>query len=227
MAEQQERNIPLREVGPVAMQFETMAQQAETDVLGMWVFIATEVMMFGAVVMAFVVYRSIYPEAFHIAAGHLHWVIGTGNTAILLTSSLSMGLAEWNVNRGQRRMALLLMSCTVFLGVMFLCLKGYEYDIEFHEGLAPFTGFNFDYTGPFIPQANLFFRFYYTLTGLHALHLSIGIVLVMVAMWLVYGWKKPSRIARQIQIIGIYWAFVDMVWVFVYPLLYMTGHALG
>jgi cytochrome c oxidase subunit 3 len=227
MAARNEVRTPLREGGPVAMQFETMAQQTETNVLGMWVFIGSEVIMFGGMFMAFVVYRSLYPEAFHIAAGHLHWVIGTGNTAILLTSSFTMGLAEWNVNRGARRLALLLLACTIVLGVMFLCLKGYEYDLEFHEGLAPFTGFNFTYLGPDIPQANLFFRFYYTMTGLHALHLSIGIGAVSVLWMLVYGWKKPGRIARQVQIIGIYWAFVDMVWVFVYPLLYMTGHAIG
>lgn len=215
------RNEKAWDEGPVAEQFETMAQQREANVIGMWVFLATETLLFGGLFLAFSVYARQYPEAFAASSHHLHWELGAINTVILLTSGFTMALAELNAESQQRQKALVFLLATILLGIVFLGLKAFEYHSEYTEGLVPFLGMPFEYHGPQPEQAKLFFNFYFTMTGLHALHMLVGLGLLGVITALAWRWREPHRVARQVQISGLYWAFVDIVWIFVFTTLYL------
>jgi cytochrome c oxidase subunit 3 len=205
----------------VAEQFEELPQQHLADQFGMWVFLATEVMFFGGLFASYTVFRYLYPEVFAHASHHLGLVLGGINTAVLLTSSLSMALAVRSIQLGGRRSTMVFLLITVFFGLAFLGIKGYEYYEKYVEHLIP--GRMFHYDEPNGPQAQLFFWLYFAMTGLHGLHVLIGVCLLTTLTILV--WKK--RIDRErymaVEISGLYWHFVDIVWVFLYPLLYLAG----
>lgn len=202
-------------------QFDDLTQQRHAGLMGMWVFLATELMLFGGIFTSFVVYRYAYPETFAEAATHLDLRLGTVNTALLVTSSLFMALAERAVHAGQRRLTLIFLLVTIGSGLVFLGIKGYEWHHEYSEGLMPILGLEFTYPGPHADRAQLFFNFYYVLTGLHAVHMSIGMLLLTGMGVLTLRWRDPARLGRQIQINGLYWAFVDVVWVFIFTSLYL------
>jgi cytochrome c oxidase subunit 3 len=143
------------------------------------------------------------------------------NTALLLTTGLTMALAERRASGGQRQATLLWLAATLLIGVVFLAIKGYEWHHEYTAKLMPVLGLPFDYPDANPQRAELFFNFYYVLTGLHALHMTIGLGLLATVGVLVWRWREPSRNARQVQISGLYWAFVDALWVVVYTLLYL------
>ena len=202
-------------------QFDDLDQQRESANLGMWVFLGTELMFFGGIFLAFTVYRYNYPRAFAEAAVHLDLMAGTLNTFILLTSSFLFSLAISLFQDRRRALTLLTLGGAVFLGVVFLGIKGFEYHQEWRHGLLP--GGTFTYTGPDHDQVQLFFVLYFIATGLHALHLLIGIALTMALMSLVaYGWFRPHRDVA-IGVFGLYWHFVDFIWIFIFPLFYLLG----
>ena len=205
----------------VAEQFEEPGQQLEADLLGMWVFVATEVLMFGGLFAGYTVYRIQFADAFAEAAGHLHLHLGAANTAVLLTSGVTMSLTEPMVRRRRRGALLALLGVTMALGVLFLGIKGYEYARELHEQLMPLLGLEFEYPGAHPERAELFFNFYYVMTGLHALHMTVGLGLLAVVAVLAWRWRTPDRLARQVRIVGMYWALVDIVWIFIFPALYL------
>lgn len=205
----------------VAEQFETMEQQQRANLAGMWLFLATEVLFFGGLFLGFTIYRVENPSTFAAAAGKLDLVLGTINTAILLTSGVTMSLADPAMLRRNRRWVLAMMAVTAALGVAFLVLKGAEYHKEFTEGLAPFPGLPFTFEGPHADRAQVFFGFYFALTGLHAAHMAIGIGAIMTVFIFVWRWRAPARLERQVRMTGLYWAFVDVVWLFVFPTLYL------
>jgi cytochrome c oxidase subunit 3 len=199
----------------VAEHFATAAQQRESATLGMWLFLATELMLFGGLFLGLAVYRVAYPEAARTASDHLHLWIGGANTAVLLTSSLTMVLAVVAARAGARNPTALLLVATAALGLLFLALKGYEYHIEYREGLMPGVGPTF----PLADRNELFFNLYFAATGLHALHLTIGILLVSAFAWRIGVRALPPP--TWIEGLGMYWHFVDVVWVFLYPVLYL------
>jgi cytochrome c oxidase subunit 3 len=202
-------------------QFDTLAQQHEADTLGMWVFLASEILFFGGMFTAYTIYRTAFPSAFEAASGHLNLVLGGINTAILFTSSLTMTLAGDVVVKGDRRAVAFWLSITAALGTVFLIIKGIEWRDEFREQLAPVFGRPFEFAEPWTDQARLFFCFYFALTGLHALHLFIGVVL-MLAM-LRFTLRAAPRLDAKVIIAGLYWHLVDLIWVFVFPLLYLAA----
>lgn len=204
-----------------AEQFDNLAQQRYADLMGMWLFLATELLLFGGLFAGFIIFRVEYPQVFAEAAGHLDLTLGAINTVILLTSGLSMALAEQAVIGERRRLALGLITATLILAVIFLLIKGYEWHHEYSEQLMPVLGLPFEYSGDEPRVARLFFNFYYSMTGLHAVHMLAGIGLLAVMLILVGRWRDAGRQARQVQIMGLYWAFVDVVWVFVFTLLYL------
>ncbi|MBB3230947.1 cytochrome c oxidase subunit 3 [Halomonas stenophila] len=212
---------PPTESGRVADQFDDIDQQREANLFGMWLFLATELLLFGGVFAGFVVFRVIHGEAFAEAAGHLDLALGTLNTALLLTSGLTMALAEQLVNAARRRAALAMLLATLALGAAFLAIKAYEWHHEYMERLMPVLGLPFEYPGKHPQQAELFFNFYFALTGLHAFHMLVGLCILGVLAILTWRWRDPPRIARQVQISGLYWAFVDVLWVVVFTLLYL------
>jgi cytochrome c oxidase subunit 3 len=199
----------------VAEQFEDARQQHEAVTLGMWVFLATEVLFFGGLFLAYVVYRHAYSAAFAAGSAHTDLFYGTLNTAILLTSSLTMALAVHAAHENRLRSITRWLLLTLALAFGFLVVKGFEYHKDFVDRLV--IGPNFNPTLP--ARAELFFWLYWAMTGLHAVHVIIGIgVLAGVALLALRKSRAPTN---TIEAAGLYWHFVDLVWIFLYPLLYL------
>jgi len=203
----------------LAEQFEEPRQQHEADQLGMWVFLGTEVMLFGGVFASIVIYRVLYGDVLKTASHHLDKWLGGANTAVLLTSSLTMVLAVVAAREGRVRATCWWFAATAALGLGFLGIKGYEYFKEYHEGLMPGVGPAFPIDQP---PAQLFFNLYFAGTGLHAFHLSCGILVVAIFLWRVALRQLPlPERAVRVEILGMYWHLVDIVWLFLYPMLYL------
>lgn len=207
--------------GRPAEQFVDLPQQREADLLGMWLFLATEALLFGGPFLAFAVYRTRFPDAFAEAAGHLDLFLGAVNTAVLLSSGLTMALADAFAAKGRRREVLIHIGLTMALALAFLAIKAYEWRHEYIQGLMPLLGLGFDYRGANPAGAQMFFDLYYAMTGLHALHMLIGVGLLAWLLTAAAKWREPARAARQVRIAGMYWAFVDVVWLFVFTCLYL------
>ena len=201
-----------------AFQFASAAQQEEAATLGMWTFLATEILFFGALVAGYSAYRLTHAQEFVEAARHTKIILGTANTAILLTSSAFMANAVEAREAGSRRLAMVCLVLTALLGLAFLAVKGWEYRLEYGEHLVP--GLNFD-SVRYGDIAQLFFLFYFFATGLHALHLGIGIAMVG-GLAVRTASDRPPRNATM-RMIGLYWHFVDVVWIFLFPLIYLVG----
>jgi len=193
--------------------------------LGMWVFIASEMVFFGPLLLAYGYGRSQWPEGFALAGRHTDALLGTVNTALLLTSSLCAALAAAAHEAGDRRWAARLLAATAALGVVFLAIKGLEYRSDWHQGLFPGPAFRL---APALPGAappkgaQLFFALYFFATGLHAMHVTIGVALMAA---LALGQHRASRWAsgNTVMAAGLYWHFVDVMWVLLYPLLYLVN----
>jgi cytochrome c oxidase subunit III len=205
----------------VAEQFDTAEQQAGAARLGMWIFLSTEVLFFGGLLLAYAVYRYRSGSVFAEASGRLSDLIGGTNTAILLTSSLAMAFAVRAAQMRQRTRLVRLLVITAALGLCFMILKGVEYHKDYVDHLIPAVAFHWD--GPGAGQAELFFWLYFCLTGLHAIHVTVGIILLLVFARLASG-RKFDENHTPVEIVGLYWHFVDIVWVFLFPLLYLAGH---
>lgn len=206
----------------LAEPYQTPTQQREAATLGMWVFLATEVMLFGALVTALSAYRAMYPTIWAAASHHLDFWLGTANTAVLLTSSLCVALAvhAGQLGRGKASAGWLLVA--IALGIVFLGFKFLEYAHHIQHHLLP--GGGFQWAGDRPEVASLFFYFYFFLTGLHALHVTIGLgVLSWMALWAWLG-RFSREYHTPLEVAGLYWHLVDVVWIFLYPLFYLVGH---
>jgi cytochrome c oxidase subunit 3 len=199
--------------------FETWEQQHTANLLGMWIFLATEVMFFGGLFLAYFVFRSIYPEAFAEAAQHQNVIAGSINTFVLIFSSLMMVLAVRGAQVGKRGVFVFFLLATALLGAVFLGIKAFEYWEHYREGLAP--GINFDFSLPNANHQALFFWLYFVMTGVHAIHMIIGIGLVLiVALRGFRGSFMRERYTRAEQM-GLYWHFVDLIWLYLFGLFYI------
>lgn len=202
-------------------QFETEEQERNALRIGMWAFLASEVLFFGALLGTFCVYRLHYAEAYMAAAGRLDRALGTVNTGLLLISSGAMTAANRFSARGRTAGAALCLSASALLGIAFLIIKGIEYSREAAEGLVPFAGWNFAFAGQDPDRARLFFVQYFFLTGLHAVHLAIGVgVALVLALRCLSSRLRPTPAAVELG--TLYWHFVDGVWIFLFPLLYLA-----
>jgi cytochrome c oxidase subunit 3 len=205
----------------VLHQFDSLAQQRLAVRLGMWTFLVTEVMLFGAIFGAYTIYRFSYPAGFAAGSQHLDLVAGAINTAILISSSFTMALAVAQIAAGRPRSTIALLVATMLLGSAFLGIKAYEYAHKIADGLVPGPGFI--ELASELGSTQLFYCFYWVMTGIHAAHMIIGIG-VLAAMIAAVWRKIPlERKRSQIEIAGLYWHFVDIVWVFLFPLLYLIG----
>ncbi len=209
----------------LAHHFDTLAQQREASTLGMWVFLVTEVLFFAGLFVAYTVYRSWYPAAFAAASHELDILLGGINTAVLITSSLTMALAVHAAQTGERRLLLAFLTVTMILGATFLVIKGFEYQHKFAENHVPGPGFRFE--GEHVVHAQVFFSMYFVMTGLHALHMIIGLGIMAWMMAWAYNGTITREYASPIEISGLYWHFVDIVWIFLFPLLYLIGRHTG
>jgi cytochrome c oxidase subunit 3 len=203
--------------------FDDMDQQAEASTLGMWVFLVTEIMFFGGLFMAYLVYRSAEPMAFQEASAHLSIFWGTLNTGVLILSSLTMALAVRAAQTSAPpKTQVKWLGMTIFLGAVFLGIKVVEYRDKFIEHIVP--GPYFDATKWEHPAgAEMFYSLYFCMTGLHALHMIIGIGIMLVIATMAWRRQFDADYYTPVEVSGLYWHFVDIVWIFLFPLLYLIG----
>jgi cytochrome c oxidase subunit 3 len=206
---------------PLGHHFNTLEQEHEAAEFGMWIFLMTELMLFGGLFLAYIVYRTVYPEGFAEGSRHLELAYGGPNTLILIVSSLTMALAVRSAQLGQQRKLLWLLLATAALGTIFMVVKGAEYYQHYLDGEVP--GLNWTYSGPYGNQVQLFFLAYFALTGLHSLHLTIGIGIVLVMAIMARRGAFLAEHHIPVEMLGLYWHFVDIVWMFLLPLLYLFG----
>jgi cytochrome c oxidase subunit 3 len=206
-----------------AHQFDTLEQERESSTLAMWLFLVTEIMFFGGLFTAYVVYRSKYPAAFEAASHTLNTVIGGGNTVVLICSSLTMALAIWAAQMSWRKGIVIFLLATIGLGSVFLGVKGYEYHEKFVEHHVPGPSFHFEHPGVDPDNAQIFFTLYFVMTGVHAAHMIVGIGVLIVLTILSWKGKFDAEYHNPLEMTGLYWHFVDIVWIFLFPLLYLLG----
>ena len=206
------------------VQFDTAEQQKDASTLGMWIFLITEIMFFGGMFLAYTYYRSMYPEIFAVASTSLNVYIGAANTVVLLCSSLTMVLAVRASQLGDKKGIVLFLILTLILGGVFLGVKAYEWHEKFMEHHIPGLGFHLEG----IPDsaqghAQLFFSLYFAMTGLHALHMVIGVgILLTLIVWAHRG-RYSADYMTPVDLAGLYWHFVDIIWIYLFPLLYLIS----
>ena len=185
----------------------------------MWIFLTTELLLFGALFTAYAVYRLSYPAVFAAASRDLEAGLGAVNTAVLIGSSLGMAVAVYGAQTGGRRRLLFGLGLAALLGTVFMVIKGVEY--YHHYQHAEFPGLAFDYTRPHARETQVFFFLYFAMTGLHAVHLTVGILLVLFILLKAYRRAYSPSYHTPVELSGLYWHFVDIVWIFIFPLLYL------
>ena len=204
--------------------FADVEQQHQASWLGMWVFLATEVMFFGGMFACYFVYRHWYPQAFAAASNHLDIWLGAINTAVLICSSFTMAMAVYSAETSRAKPLVRYLVLTIVLGLVFLGIKFFEYYSKFEEHLVPGSSFKFEESlaGP----AEIFFSFYFAMTGMHAVHMIIGIGLLTVLVFKTRRGRFSAAYYTPVELTGLYWHFVDIVWIFLFPLLYLLGRHL-
>lgn len=203
-------------------QYADLNQQRESATLGMWVFLVTEVMFFGGMITGYIAYRFAYPEAFRAGSVHMLFMAGTVNTALLITASLFVAFAVHGAREGNRKVLVTCLLIAMFLGVCFLAIKGYEYHDHWVEHKVPGPWFQWD--GPDPRHAEMFFVLYFFLTGFHALHMLIGVTVVGIVAYFAHKGRYTPEYHNPVENVALYWHFVDVVWIFLYPMLYLIGH---
>ena len=207
----------------LAHHFHDLGQQRRAAELGMWVFLATEVMFFGGLFLAYLIYRYWYPEAFARGSQTMDVLLGTINTFVLLTSSLTMALAVHAATLSNRRLLILMLLATIVLGSVFLGIKAYEYHEKYTHHHIPFAGLDFHAESEHRLGMATFYNLYFLMTGLHALHMIIGIGLMLVLVALAYRGGLVGAQSVMVHNSGLYWHFVDLVWVYLFPFFYLVA----
>lgn len=218
----------------LAHHFDNLEQQREAGSLGMWLFLVTEIMFFGALFTGYIIYRAQYAEAFAIGSHGLNWKFGAFNTVVLIVSSLTMALAVFFAQTGARQLQVIMLVVTMLLGMVFLGVKAVEYYEKYTHHHIP--GFGFNWTDDEIPHTvpaetreplkqniQMFYWIYFAMTGLHALHMIIGIGGLLIIAYFAYRGHYTPEYHAPVELFGLYWHFVDIVWIFLFPLLYLLG----
>jgi cytochrome c oxidase subunit 3 len=217
-------NLDHAQTEGLAHHFDDAHQQRQAVTLGMWAFLITEVMMFGGLFAAYAVFKFKYTAAFMAASNHLNYKLGAINTAVLICSSLTMVLAVHAAQVGKRKAIAGYIAATMALACVFFTIKYFEYADKWHHHLVPGKYFDFDKYGL---QQHVFFSLYFVMTGLHAFHMLIGLgILTFIAIQALRG-KYSPRYYSPVDLTGLYWHFVDIVWIFLFPLLYLIGRSGG
>lgn len=219
--------------GLVAHHFDDAQQQHDAVELGMWTFLAQEVLFFGGLFLVYLLYRFQYPEAFAEGSEHLNKWLGTLNTAVLLGSSLTMALAVHAGKHDDKKGLFRFLTATLLLGAVFLLVKAFEWTADYREHLVPGQFFGFNYSeflehsrflqvDPRIADhVQLFMVIYFCMTGLHAIHMVIGMAILAVIAYKAYRGRTSIKQANFVEMMGLYWHFVDIVWIFLFPFLYL------
>src|SRR5258705_12978639 len=200
-----------------------MNQHHKASTLGMWLFLVTEVMFFGGLILAYTVYRIWYPTAWALGSEELNIYLGGFNTIVLIGSSLTMALGVRAAQTGAQRATVGWLLFTITLGLTFLVVKFFEYKEKFELHHVP--GPNFRFEGAESPHVQIFFSLYFALTGVHALHMIIGFVLLSVIATMAHKKKFSPEWYTPVELAGLYWHFVDIVWIFLFPLLYLVDRS--
>ena len=201
-------------------QYETISQQQETYIVGMWTFVVTEIMFFGAMFLAYTLYRWQYSEVWAAMSGNLDYILGGINTTVLLVSSFFVAMSVHMAQRGKTRAQINYLVGTIGCAAIFLGIKYVEYSHKIESGLLPnwsYVGLDGIELGP----SRIFMSLYFAMTGLHGLHVLLGIVAMV---WLIILIKRKSKLITDYiptEMFGLYWHFVDLVWIFLYPLFYL------
>jgi len=231
--------------GALQHHFENMEQQREAGTLGMWVFLVTEIMFFGGLFLAYTLYRYEYPAAFATASNHLNIWLGGINTVVLIFSSFTMAMAVYSTQMGKQRNSIICLLLTIVLGLVFLGIKAVEYKDKYTDHLIPgqlIPGHPFKpevarpgdtdehklhlVEGATVRNVELFYWIYFAMTGMHALHMIIGVGLLGVLTIMAWRGRFSPEYHAPVEISGLYWHFVDIVWIFLFPLLYLLGRHL-
>ncbi len=222
----------------LAHHFETYEQQKESSFLGMWLFLVQEVMFFGGIFVVYVIYRHMYPLAFEYGSQALNWKIGAANTAVLLFSSFTMVVAVFGAQTGKKNLLIGGLILTMLFGGLFLGVKYFEYAEKWEHHLVP--GDHFDWqayidwavsagiekpagSASVGSEIEIFFSLYFAMTGMHALHMIIGMGIMV---WMIFAAKRDRWTPQNYNFVegfGLYWHFVDIVWIFLFPFLYLVG----
>jgi cytochrome c oxidase subunit 3 len=201
--------------------FKDMDQQFNAAKIGMWLFLVTEVLMFGGLFIGYGIMHSRHPEAFMAAHHHLNRTLGALNTVVLLLSSFTMVMAVWAAQTSRKKLVILFLLITLLCAGTFMVVKYYEYSHKFHEGLLP--GKFYSHEGDTVPGQFMFFSFYFMMTGLHGIHVLLGMVVIS---WLLYRAIRGDFSAEYfspVDITGLYWHLVDLIWIYVFPLMYLIS----
>lgn len=205
--------------GHLAPHFSSLARQEHAARLGMWLFLGTELILFSGLFISYGYYHSVFSHTFELASRHLDVVIGTVNTLVLITSSLTVAMSIHFAQHARRRATVASLLVSIAFAAVFLVLKGVEYGHKFHEGALPGHAYHFDELRA--PGASLFYTLYFLLTGLHAIHVVIGMAVLGWLAWKAGRGDFDGAWNTPLELGGMYWHLVDIIWIFLYPLLYL------
>jgi cytochrome c oxidase subunit 3 len=199
--------------------FTTAEQQADAGKIGMWLFLVTEILLFGGLFVGFAIMQGLHPEAFLQAHRHLDRTLGFINTVVLLSSSYTMVMAVWSAQNERRKRLIVYLLLTIAFAGVFLGIKYIEYSHKFHEGLLP--GRFYHHAGDTVPGQFMFFSFYFMMTGLHGLHILGGIVAISWVLRRAIRGDFSHKYYTPVDLVGLYWHLVDVIWIYLFPLLYL------
>jgi cytochrome c oxidase subunit 3 len=205
----------------LAHHFKDMQQQFDAAKLGVWLFLCTEILKFGGLFVGYIIFHGLYPEMFAEGAKHLDWRLGATNTVVLLFSSFTMAMGIHFAQKNERNKSWWCLLVTVICGAIFMCIKYIEYTHKFHDGLLPGHFF----TNGEAEHANLalYFSFYFLMTGLHGTHVLIGMCLIVWTMIRTKRNEFDAEFYTPVEGVGLFWHLVDLIWIYLFPLLYLVG----
>ena len=210
----------------VGHHYSSALQEYQSCKFGFWLFLATEILLFGGLFAAYFIYQGLYPETFKTASGILDWKLGSLNTLVLLTSSWTMAMGVRAAQRSKKTEQLTYMGVTVGFGFVFLIIKYIEYSAKIEHGTLPTYWFNphgsYAELLSGLPFPNIYFSLYFTMTGIHGAHVVIGMAAILWAMWGAWKGKYHSGYFLPVELVGLYWHLVDLIWIFLFPLLYLV-----
>lgn len=207
-----------------AHHYQSAEHEYNTSKFGLWLFLCTEILMFGGLFVGYAIYHHKYPELFKAGSHFLDWRMGSLNTVVLLISSFTMALSIYYAQMNQKTKTLINLYITLICGLIFMCVKYFEYSHKIHEGLLP--GSMFHYTGEGFDQAlnlPLYFSFYFCMTGLHGSHVIAGMVLIAWLIRRAHRGDFDSSYYTPLECVGLFWHLVDLIWIYLFPLLYLVG----
>ena len=206
--------------GEYAHHFDSADHEFKSSIEGVWIFLTSEILMFGALLVGYFIYSNIYPEVFELGSKSTNWVLGATNTVVLLFSSLTMALGIYFCQINERKKAVTSLAITIICGALFMIIKYFEYSHKIHEGWLPGQWFTGDTQG--VENLPLYFSFYFMMTGLHGIHVLIGMGLVAWVMIRANRGEFGPNYYTPVEGVGLFWHLIDLIWIFLFPLLYLV-----